>query len=131
MIEFELSQNLASTRNSGSDTLAHLQWALEFTMDFLDRLDSIQDSDNCSGIAIQAYNATLARHHNIVIRTTAKTAMRLLPTKMGLIMKVHPEATREGTEQVREAFPRAARALREVYSSVLSFYQEADLNELL
>merc|ERR1712226_761517 len=114
MIDYEVEHDLIKTKKkddpSGSRTLLRLHRALEYIIAFLHKLDDIQDADLCSVISVEAYEATLMKYHPwvvqvwmietlyklctnnefLVFQKAAKLAMKLLPTKGGLTLKVHP-----------------------------------------
>ena len=107
-MEHDLIKTKKKDDPSGSRTLLRLHRALEYIIAFLHKLDDIQDADLCSVISVEAYEATLMKYHPWVVQVfrclismmkhntelhqkAAKLAMKLLPTKGGLILKVHPE----------------------------------------
>ena len=53
--------------------------------------------------------------------------MKLLPTKGGLILKVHPEGSEEGIKRTLENFPKAVAAMRAAYDALHVHYEEKDL----
>ena len=53
--------------------------------------------------------------------------MKLLPTKGGLILKVHPEDSEEGIKKTLENFPKAVTAMRAAYDALHVHYEEKDL----
>ena len=53
--------------------------------------------------------------------------MKLLPTKDGLILKVHPEGSESGLQKTLEDFPKAVSAMRKAYDALHVFYEEKDL----
>merc|ERR1712198_90791 len=112
---------------SGSRTLLRLHRALEYIIAFLHKLDDIQDADLCSVISVEAYEATLMKYHPWVVQKAAKLAMKLLPTKGGLILKVHPEGSEEGIKKTLENFPKAVSAMRAAYDALHVHYEEKDL----
>lgn len=132
---------------SGSRTLLRLHRALEYIIAFLHKLDDIQDADLCSVISVEAYEATLMKYHPWVVQVwmieklhklctnnefmvfqkAAKLAMKLLPTKGGLTLKVHPEGSEEGIKRTLENFPKAVAAMRAAYDALHVHYEEKDL----
>ena len=56
--------------------------------------------------------------------------MKLLPTKEGLILKVHPEGTEEGIKKTLEDFPKAVTAMRVAYDAMQVYYQENNLLDI-
>merc|ERR1712241_1639757 len=111
MIDYEVKNDLIKTKKkddpSGSRTLLRLHRALEYIIGFLHKLEDIDDEGYCSVISREAYEATLMKYHPWVVQKAAKLAMKLLPTKGGLILKVHPEGSEEGIKKTLENFPKA------------------------
>lgn len=134
MIEYEVKHDLIKHKKkddpSGTRTLLRLHRALEYIIAFLHKLEDIQDSDLCSVISIEAYDATLCKYHPWVVQKAAKLGMKLLPTKGGLSLKVHPEGSEEGIKKTMEEFPLAVSAMRKVYDAMHIYYQEKELLEI-
>jgi len=134
MIDHEVEINLIKTKKkddpSGTRTLLRLHRALEYIILFLHKLEEIKDDDLCSVINIQAYEVTLMKYHPWVVQKAAKLAMKLLPTKKGLILKVHPEGSPEGIQKTIEDFPKAVTAMRAAFDSLQMFYKEKDLLDI-
>lgn len=131
MIAYEMEHDLIKQKKkddpSGSRTLLRLHRALEYIIAFLHNLEDIQDADLCSVISVKAYEGTLMKYHPWVVQKAAKLAMRLLPTKAGLILKVHPEGSEEGIKRTLENFPKAVSSMRAAYDAMHIFYEEKDL----
>jgi len=134
MIDYEVEHDLIKTKKkddpSGSRTLLRLHRALEYIIAFLHKLDDIQDSDLCSVISVEAYEATLMKYHPWVVQKAAKLAMKLLPTKGGLTLKVHPEGSEEGIKKTLENFPKAVSAMRAAYDAMHVHYEEKNLLDI-
>lgn len=134
MIAYEMEHDLIKTKKrddpSGTRTLLRLHRALEYIIAFLDKLEGMQDSDLCSVISVESYEATLMKYHPWVVQKAAKVAMKLLPTKGGLILKVHPEGSQEGIKKTLEDFPKAVSAMRTAYDSLQHYYQENNLLDI-
>merc|ERR1712226_1724500 len=134
MIDYEVEHDLIKTKKkddpSGSRTLLRLHRALEYIIAFLHKLDDIQDADLCSVISVEAYEATLMKYHPWVVQKAAKLAMKLLPTKGGLTLKVHPEGSEEGIKKTLENFPKAVSAMRAAYDALHVHYEEKNLLEI-
>merc|ERR1712098_943219 len=115
MINYEMEHDLIKTKKrddpSGTRTLLRLHRALEYIIAFLDRLEDM-------------------KYHPWVVQKAAKVAMKLLPTKGGLILKVHPEGSQEGIKKTLEDFPKAVSAMRVAYDSLQKYYQEKDLLDI-
>ena len=142
-MEHDLIKTKKKDDPSGSRTLLRLHRALEYIIAFLHKLDDIQDADLCSVISVEAYEATLMKYHPWVVQVlsisywydentvlhqkAAKLAMKLLPTKGGLILKVHPEGSEEGIKKTLENFPKAVTAMRAAYDALHVHYEEKDL----
>ena len=106
----------------------------------------MKDQDLCSVISVESYEATLMKYHPWVVQVgqgsqkaefklcdlqkAAKLAMKLLPTKEGLILKVHPEGTEEGIKKTLEDFPKAVTAMRVAYDAMQVYYQENNLLDI-
>ena len=56
--------------------------------------------------------------------------MKLLPTKGGLTLKVHPEGSEEGIKKTLENFPKAVAAMRASYDAMHVHYQEKNLLDI-
>jgi len=134
MIDYEVEHDLIKTKKkddpSGSRTLLRLHRALEYIIAFLHKLDDIQDADLCSVISVEAYEATLMKYHPWVVQKAAKLAMKLLPTKGGLTLKVHPEGSEEGIKRTLENFPKAVSAMRAAYDAMHVHYEEKNLLDI-
>jgi len=131
MIDYEMEHDLIKTKKkddpSGTRTLLRLHRALEYIIAFLHKLDDMQDSDLCSVVSVDAYEGTLMKYHPWVVQKAAKLAMKLLPTKGGLILKVHPEGSEAGIKKTLEDFPKAVLAMRNAYDALQVFYKDNDL----
>jgi len=134
MIDYEVEHDLIKTKKkddpSGSRTLLRLHRALEYIIAFLHKLDDIEDADLCSVISVEAYEATLMKYHPWVVQKAAKLAMKLLPTKGGLTLKVHPEGSEEGIKKTLENFPKAVAAMRASYDAMHVHYEEKNLLDI-
>ena len=73
------------------------------------------------------YLISVLRHNTVLHQKAAKLAMKLLPTKGGLILKVHPEGSEEGIKKTLENFPKAVTAMRAAYDALHVHYEEKDL----
>ena len=69
----------------------------------------------------------MMKHNTVLHQKAAKLAMKLLPTKGGLILKVHPEGSEEGIKKTLENFPKAVTAMRAAYDALHVHYEEKDL----
>ena len=69
----------------------------------------------------------MLKHNTALHQKAAKLAMKLLPTKGGLILKVHPEGSEEGIKKTLENFPKAVTAMRAAYDALHVHYEEKDL----
>ena len=67
-VEHDLIKTKKKDDPSGSRTLLRLHRALEYIIAFLHKLDDIQDSDLCSVISVEAYEATLMKYHPWVVQ---------------------------------------------------------------
>ena len=133
MINYEVEHDLIKTKKddpSGSRTLLRLHRALEYIIAFLHKLDDIRDADLCSVISVEAYEATLMKYHPWVVQNAAKLAMKFLPTKGGLTLKVHPEGSEEGIKRTLENFPKAVSAMRAAYDAMHVHYEEKNLLDI-
>jgi len=134
MIAHEMEQDLIKTKKkddpSGTRTLLRLHRALEYIIAFLHKVGDLKDQDLCSVISVESYEATLMKYHPWVVQKAAKLAMKLLPTKEGLILKVHPEGTEEGIKKTLEDFPKAVTAMRVAYDAMQVYYQENNLLDI-
>jgi len=134
MIEYEIKHDLIKTKKkddpSGTRTLLRLHRALEYIIAFLHKLEDIQDTDLCSVISVEAYEATLMKYHPWVVQKAAKLAMKLLPTKGGLILKVHPEGSEAGIKKTLEDFPKAVLAMRKSYDALQVYYKDNNLLDI-
>ena len=70
---------------------------------------------------------SMMKHNTVLHQKAAKLAMKLLPTKGGLILKVHPEGSEEGIKKTLENFPKAVTAMRAAYDALHVHYEEKDL----
>jgi len=134
MIEYEMEKDLIKTKKkddpSGTRTLLRLHRALEYIIAFLHKLEDMNDADLCSVSSVDAYEATLMKYHPWVVQKAAKLAMKLLPTKGGLILKVHPEGSEEGLKKTLEDFPKAVAAMRSAYDALQVYYKENNLLDI-
>jgi len=136
MIQYEIEENLIKVKKkddpSGSRTLLRLHRALEYVVAFLAKLDAIDYNDKCAPISREAYEATLMKHHIWAVQKAAKLAMALLPTKIGLVNKVCPEAEHntELLKQVESDFQTAIDTMRKVYDETQELYSVNDLLDI-
>merc|ERR1711976_321694 len=70
---------------SGSRTLLRLQWALEFILQFMQRVSLSEDEAKLSHIASEVYYETLANHHTWLLRKMAALVMYTLSSRKHLI----------------------------------------------
>ena len=67
---------------------------------------------------------------SVAFQKAAKLAMKLLPTKGGLMLKVHPEGSDEGIKRTLENFPKAVSAMRAAYDAMHVHYEEKNLLDI-
>ena len=67
-VEHDLIKTKKKDDPSGSRTPLRLPRALEYIIAFLHKLDDIQDTDLCSVISVEAYEATLMKYHPWVVQ---------------------------------------------------------------
>merc|ERR1712029_1280957 len=131
MIQYEVKNDLIKTKKkddpSGSRTLLRLHRALEYIIEFLHKIEDIEDEGYCSVISREAYEQTLMKYHPWVVQKAAKLAMGLLPTKKGLIAKVCPDGDEASLKKAHQDFPKADTAMRNVYEATQVFYKENNL----
>ncbi|KAH3715938.1 hypothetical protein DPMN_058654 [Dreissena polymorpha] len=88
MAAFEINNaDLSSKSKSfvGCRALLRLHWALEFIVEFMNKLKDASDHDKTSVIASEVYSKTLSRHHPWITRKLAAMAVHLLPSRIELI----------------------------------------------
>jgi len=131
MIDYEVKNNLIKSKKkddpSGSRTLLRLHRALEYIIEFLHKIEDIEDEGYCSVISREAYEKTLMKYHPWVVQKAAKLAMGLLPTKKGLVAKVCPDGDEASLKKAHQDFPKAVTAMRNVYEATQVFYKENNL----
>lgn len=70
---------------SGARTLLRLHWALEFIVEFMDRVRAATPDERTARIALDVYERTLARHHPWLTRQLAAVAVHALPGVRSLV----------------------------------------------
>eukprot|EP00117_Sycon_ciliatum_P016008 scpid76599/ scgid15620/ Glycolipid transfer protein domain-containing protein 1 len=127
MMKYEMDNNLTAAKTSplsGSRTLLRLHRALAFIIQFLGKVESLNPGDGTSGIAREAYGATLANHHTFLVRQMASAAMLTLPYRDPLIVKLFGDAS--ALQDLQEF----VRTITPVYDAVDALYTKNDLHRL-
>ncbi|KAL3862268.1 hypothetical protein ACJMK2_008250 [Sinanodonta woodiana] len=126
MLEYECGRKTVHTNVhvlSGSRTLLRLHWALEFIVEFMDRICKSSDDDTTSHIAAEVYKTTLSNHHPWYTRKIAALAMYLLPNRKQLIQVM----CKHDYETVLELLNRVVEVGRQVYNTTQALYAERNL----
>jgi hypothetical protein len=128
MIEHEvgLKFHLDGRMKSGSRTLLRLHRALEFIIEFIDRLGTSTDEDNTSTIASEVYYKTLARYHPWLVQKMADLAMYMLPSRRQLIQVM----CKHDYNHVIQMLSDVTAAGRPVYDITQRLYTQYDLHSL-
>lgn len=74
MLQKEQNQRIYRRNGSGSVGLVWLCRTFQFVSAVLERLHRRNDADSMYPIVIDAYDATLTRHHNRVVRNTFRVS---------------------------------------------------------
>ena len=88
MIEFEESSGTTHqkwTHPSGCRMVLRLHHALEFILEFMERIRVTDEHEKMSVLAWEVYRQTLYQHHPWVTRKVAQVAVYALPSKKHLI----------------------------------------------
>ncbi|RUS88581.1 hypothetical protein EGW08_003681 [Elysia chlorotica] len=88
MIQFEQSKGITHQKwspPSGCRMLLRLHQALEFILEFMERLRVTEEHEKISVLAWEVYRQTLYHHHPWVTRKLAQVAVYALPSKKHLI----------------------------------------------
>lgn len=88
MIEYETKLGIVGNKGSkasGTRTMLRLHWALEFFIEFMDRLQRITEDTKSSTLVYETYEETLANHHPWWTRKLAYLAVHTLPSIKALI----------------------------------------------
>ncbi|KAK3580052.1 hypothetical protein CHS0354_028623 [Potamilus streckersoni] len=126
MLEYECGRGTAHTNDflpSGSRTLLRLHWAMEFIVEFMDRVCKSTDDDTTSQIAAEVYKKTLSNHHPWFTRQIAALAMHLLPSRKQLIQVM----CKQDYETVLQLLNRVVESGRQVYNTTQALYAERNL----
>lgn len=88
MIKFEENKGITHqkwTQSSGCRMLLRLHQALEFILEFMERLRVSEEEEKIASLAWDVYRQTLYNHHPWVTRKVAQVAVYALPPKKHLI----------------------------------------------
>ncbi|KAK3791562.1 hypothetical protein RRG08_002918 [Elysia crispata] len=88
MIQFEESKGTTHekwTQPSGCRMVLRLHQALEFILEFMERIRTAEERERISVLAWEVYRQTLYNHHPWVTRKVAQVAVYALPSKRHLI----------------------------------------------
>ncbi|GFN87176.1 ceramide-1-phosphate transfer protein-like [Plakobranchus ocellatus] len=88
MINFEQTSGTTHQRGthpSGCRMVLRLHWALEFILEFMDRIRVSGEEERISDITWDVYRQTLYNHHPWATRKLAQVAVYALPSKKQLI----------------------------------------------
>ncbi|KAL4220878.1 Glycolipid transfer protein (GLTP) [Mactra antiquata] len=129
MVQYELNRALTLNRGSnpsGSRTLLRLHWALEFILEFMDRIRKCSDHDKTSKIATEVYEKTLSKHHPWLTRKMAAIAVYLLPSRKDLISVM----CKQDYETVLCMLDKVVHAGQEVYRLTENIYKANNLLDI-
>ena len=85
MIEYELNNGTATAKGSGTRTMLRLHWALEFIIEFMDKLRFVTGDTKTSKLVYDIYHKTLYNHHPWWTQKLAYLAVHTLPSIKVLI----------------------------------------------
>lgn len=131
-IEFETKENLLrdTKRLSGARTILRLHRALEFLSLLMLNLSKLEEDAETAPAARDAYTNTLARYHPWTIRTIASFAMRTLPHKRELVVKVLGENRNMSPIETNDKMLALANVTDSLFSVVDKYYEERELKDL-
>jgi hypothetical protein len=86
-------------------------------------------SDKLCGPSQEAYKSTLQKHHPWIVQKAALLAMKMLPTKQGLLTKIVADSEPE-QKIAKETLSSAVAAMKDVYKRTNQIYEEKDLLSL-
>jgi len=116
------------TELMGARTLLRLHRALDFTMQFLEKLNNLPVDGKVSTMAHEVYGKTLANFHPFFIRNAAKLAMYALPARSEFMKKVaNPGVT---DADINQAIKAGVEQMRAVYVAIEELYTKHDLHGL-
>lgn len=124
MMDYEMNGELLTKKDyvSGSRTLLRLHRGLDFTRNFLRKLEELGPDDKTNDACKVSYQETLAPYHPFLIRKGANLAMYALPTRDVLLKKV----CKDVGESVK-ALPEMLKYTDEVYDRIQVLYESNDL----
>jgi len=85
--------------------------------------------DKLCGPSQEAYKNTLQKHHAWIVQKAALLAMKMLPTKQGLLSKIAAESEPEQIK-AKETLSSAVAAMKDVYKRTDKIFEEKDLLNL-
>ncbi|XP_067946637.1 ceramide-1-phosphate transfer protein-like [Watersipora subatra] len=85
IVEHELANGRARNKASATRNILRLHWALEFIVEFMDKLKDANQSAKASTLVYEVYGRTLSVHHPWITRQLAYFAVFSLPTIRKLV----------------------------------------------
>ncbi|XP_011161159.1 ceramide-1-phosphate transfer protein [Solenopsis invicta] len=128
MIEYERENKLLEKSDfvNGARTLLRLHRGLDFIKEFLQQLGDLTDVDKTTYCCQDAYNKTLAKHHQWVVRKAAVVAMYAMPTREALFKKV----CGENVQRNIDVLPKMLEVTADVFNRTDSIYETYQLHTL-
>lgn len=136
MIMFEVENNITVVHGrhkppSGCRTLLRLHRALEFIIEFLDKLSLAGLEDQVSSIGHKAYNSTLHHYHPWIVRQGVNLAMYTLPTVQSLIkIMAENNGHQLDYESSQKALKNIVQAAQPVYDLTQEMYKSNGILDL-
>eukprot|EP00730_Choanoeca_flexa_P015741 TRINITY_DN7296_c0_g1_i2.p2 TRINITY_DN7296_c0_g1~~TRINITY_DN7296_c0_g1_i2.p2 ORF type:complete len:163 (+),score=35.38 TRINITY_DN7296_c0_g1_i2:1114-1602(+) len=121
LLQDEIARNATKKSKSATDALMWLRRALRFLCALL--MDIAAGNKNVANAATKAYGATLAKHHNFVVRGIFNLAMQSVPNYSTFIATLGP-ASEDIILQDMQAYSAALEAQLDVLDV---FYTKHDI----
>lgn len=106
-----------------------IQIILDFIREFLHKVGELDDKDLTAPVCRQAYDKTLAKHHSFFIKSGARIAMHILPTRENLLKKVCG-GEEEEVKRTLEILPQTLQTTTMVYERIDNIYAIHNLHSL-
>lgn len=128
MLKHEVKEGTTANKKkaSGARTLLRLHRALEFISELLVKIKDTDNSIKFSGVAIKAYDDTLAKHHPWLVKKAVHVAMYMLPSRQDLLKKMNVNDDEEG----RKSLGDLVNELNEIYKVCQDLYAKDNLLDL-
>ncbi|KAL5013866.1 hypothetical protein ScPMuIL_008136 [Solemya velum] len=128
MIEYEVENNLTNQKHnaSGSRTLLRLHRALEFLLDFKQKIKEADTDSKLGHICRESYDRTIGKFHPWLIRKAVHVAVYTLPKRHVFLEKINIH----NEEDVEDVFVKVVEIERKIYDITQNLYAQHSLLDL-